>query len=112
MDLKTATSLLDAAVAKSSSMSKAMNIAVCDAGGHLIAFRRMDGAWLGSIDIAIKKAKTSALFGGLDTMTFGELVRQMNLQGIEQTTGGLVTFGGGVSVSSGGKIVGAIGVSG
>lgn len=77
-----------------------------------MAFRRMDGAWLASIDIAIKKAKTSALFGGLDTMVLGDAVRQMNLQGIEQTTGGLVTFGGGVSVLSDGKVLGAIGVSG
>ena len=44
-------------------------------GGHLVAFTKMDGAWLGSIDIAIKKAKTSALFGGLPTMQLGDLVR-------------------------------------
>ena len=54
--------VLDAARRKAAEMDLKMDIAVVDAGGNLKAFARMDGAWLGSIDIAVKKAKTARYF--------------------------------------------------
>src|SRR5918998_1262349 len=64
--------VLNAALQKAEETDTLMNIAVVDAGGNLKAFARMDNAWLGSIDIAIKKARTARLFD-LPTETIGEL---------------------------------------
>jgi uncharacterized protein GlcG (DUF336 family) len=90
-----------------------MNIAVVDEGGNLKTFRRMDGAWLGSIDIAIKKARTAVLFS-MRTGDIGTLSQPGgSLYGIEHTNGGLVTFPGGeLLIDSIGNIIGGIGVSG
>ena len=90
-----------------------MNIAVLDAGVHLKAFARMDGALLGSIDIALGKAKTAALFG-LNTEVVGEFSKPGGTSpGLEQTNGGLVVFAGGVPIrDAGGALIGAVGVSG
>ncbi|MCU1406723.1 MAG: hypothetical protein JWQ43_3026 [Glaciihabitans sp.] len=103
---------IDAAVQKAISTDTKMNIAVVDSGAHLKAFRRMDGAWLGSIDIAITKARTSALF---ETVT-GDLGASSQPGGplfnIELSNGGLITFPGGVPIVIDGEIVGAVGVSG
>jgi uncharacterized protein GlcG (DUF336 family) len=72
-----------------------MNIAVVDAGGNLKAFRRMDGAWLGSIDIAIKKARTARYFD-MNTGDIGQLSQPGGpLFNIEVSNGGLITFPGG-----------------
>jgi uncharacterized protein GlcG (DUF336 family) len=105
--------VIDAAIKKALATETKMNIAVVDAGGNLKAFARMDGAYLGSIDIAIKKARTSRFFdaptGALGTMTQpgGPLF------GLEETNDGLVTFAGGLPLrNSGGDVIGAIGVSG
>ncbi len=90
-----------------------MNIAVLDAGVHLKTFARMDGALLGSIDIAIGKAKTAALFG-LNTEVIGEFSKPGGTSpGLEQTNGGLVVFAGGVPLhDASGALIGAVGVSG
>lgn len=105
--------VIDAAIKKAQTTDTKMNIAVVDAGGNLKAFVRMDGAYLGSIDIAIKKARTSRFFdaptGALGTMTQpgGPLF------GLEETNDGLVTFAGGLPLkNSKGVVVGAVGVSG
>lgn len=91
----------------------AMNIAVVDAGGNLKAFTRMDGAWLGSIDISIKKARTARYFD-MATGSIGELSQPGGpLFNIEVSNGGLITFPGGLPLQSAdGTIIGAIGVSG
>lgn len=90
----------------------AMNIAVVDAGGNLKAFTRMDGAWLGSIDISIKKARTARYFD-MATGSIGELSQPGGpLFNIEVSNGGLITFPGGVLLTVDGEIVGAVGVSG
>ena len=90
----------------------AMNIAVVDAGGTLKAFTRMDGAWLGSIDISIKKARTARYFD-MATGSIGELSQPGGpLFNIEVSNGGLITFPGGVLLTVDGEIVGAVGVSG
>lgn len=102
-----------AAVAKSSEINTKMDIAVVDAGGNLKAFARMDGAWLGSIDIAMKKAKTARNFD-MATGEIGKLSQPgQPLYQIEVSNGGLITFPGGVPIKTAdGTVIGAIGVSG
>jgi uncharacterized protein GlcG (DUF336 family) len=104
---------LKAAEGKAIAQKTLMNIAVVDAGGNLKAFARMDGAFLGSIDISIKKAVTARYFN-MSTKQFGELSQPgQPLFGIEVTNGGLVIFGGGdVIKDKSGMVIGAIGVSG
>jgi len=90
-----------------------MDIAVVDAGANLTAFIRMDGAFLGSIDIAIKKAKTARFFD-MPTGKVGELTQPgQPLFNIEFSNDGLITFPGGLPLKDkNGNIIGAIGVSG
>jgi uncharacterized protein GlcG (DUF336 family) len=90
-----------------------MNIAVVDAGANLTAFARMDDAWLGSLDISIRKAKTARFFD-MPTGSIGQLSQPGgSLFGIEHSNGGLITFPGGVPIKNEeGKVIGAIGVSG
>jgi uncharacterized protein GlcG (DUF336 family) len=90
-----------------------MNLAVLDAGAHLKAFIRMDGAVLGSLDIAIGKAKTAALFG-MPSESVGEFCKPGGPSpGLELTNGVLVVFAGGLPVrTQGGLLIGALGVSG
>lgn len=90
-----------------------MDIAVVDAGGNLKAFVRMDGAWLGSIDIAIRKARTARYFD-MPTGAIGELSQPGKpLYQIEASNGGLITFPGGVPLhDQAGNVIGAVGVSG
>ena len=90
-----------------------MNIAVVDAGANLKAFLRMDDAWLGSIDIAIKKARTARFFD-MPTGAIGQLSQPGgSLYNIEHSNGGLITFPGGLPIkNAASRIIGAIGVSG
>jgi uncharacterized protein GlcG (DUF336 family) len=90
-----------------------MNIAVLDSGAHLKAFARMDGALIGSIDIALGKAKTSALFG-MASEALGEFCKPGGTSpGLELTNGTLVVFAGGVPIrDDSGVVIGAVGVSG
>ena len=108
-----AQAVVDAAATKATELNTKMNIAVVDAGLNLKAFLRMDGAWLGSIDIAIKKARTSRSFD-MPTGDLGKLSQPGgDLFNIEHSNGGLVTFPGGMPLrSKDGNIIGAIGVSG
>jgi uncharacterized protein GlcG (DUF336 family) len=105
--------ILDTALQKATEVETLMNIAVVDAGGNLKAFSRMDGAWLGSIDIAIRKARTARLFD-MDTGEIGALSQPGGpLFNIEVSNGGLITFPGGIPLrDESGQVVGAIGVSG
>lgn len=111
--LSEAQTAVDAAVRKSRELGTRMNITVVDAGGNLKAFVREDGAWLGSIDIAIKKARTARFFS-METGDLGALSQPGGpLYNIEVSNGGLITFPGGVPLRNGeDEIVGAIGVSG
>jgi len=113
MTLAQANAAVAAAVAKAEQLAVKMNIAVVDAGANLKAFARMDGAWLGSIDIAIRKARTARFFD-MDTGEIGKLSQPGGpLFGIEHSNGGLISFPGGVPIRSrNGTIIGAIGVSG
>ena len=111
--LQQAQAAMEAARQKSLELDLKMNIAVVDAGANLVAFARMDGAWLGSLDISIKKAKTARYFD----MPTGDLGKASQPGGplfnIEVSNGGLITFPGGELIKDGeGTIIGAIGVSG
>jgi uncharacterized protein GlcG (DUF336 family) len=107
-----AQSVITAAMAKATSINVPMNIAVLDAGGHLKSFLRMDDAVLGSIDIAMKKARTSVLFNANSEAVWEYCKPGAPAHGLELTNGVLVTFGGGVPLRSGKELLGAIGVSG
>jgi len=112
LSLSQAHAIVAAAVEKAAAINTKMDVAVVDAGGNLKAFVRMDGAWLGSIDIAIKKAKTARYFD-MPTGAIGELSQPGKpLYQIEVSNGGLITFPGGVPIKMGDTIIGAIGVSG
>jgi uncharacterized protein GlcG (DUF336 family) len=91
----------------------AVCLVVCDAAGHLKAFARMDRAWLGAIDVALRKAKTSVLFEA-ETQLIWEVSRpEAQAHGLESSNGGLITFAGGIPLrTAAGEILGAIGVSG
>ncbi|CAL9474321.1 hypothetical protein SUDANB6_02904 [Streptomyces sp. enrichment culture] len=104
---------VEAGIAKADEIGVAMNIAIVDNGGHLIQFSRQDGAWLGSIDIAMKKAKTAVLFR-MPTSVIGEISQPGGpVYGIEHSNAGLVTFGGGLPITDeDGNVIGAVGVSG
>jgi uncharacterized protein GlcG (DUF336 family) len=104
---------IHAAHQKALDMGVKMNIAVVDAGANLTAFIRMDDAWLGSLDISIKKAKTARFFD-MPTGAIGGLSQPGgSLFGIEHSNSGLITFPGGIPImDSGNRVIGAIGVSG
>ena len=111
--LEQARKVVDAAIQKSNELGVKMNIAVVDAGTNLVAFNKMDDAWLGSIDISQKKARTARYFN-MDTGIIGQLSQPGgSLYNIEHSNGGLITFPGGVVIKDGsGEIIGAVGVSG
>ena len=113
VNLEHAEKAIEAARKKAIALKTQMCIAVVDSGANLKAFMRMDDAWVGSIDIAIKKAKTACFFG-MATGLLGQLSQPGKpLYGIEHSNDGLITFPGGVPiVDEDGVLVGAIGVSG
>src|ERR1700733_5544270 len=113
MTLDKAQLVVKAAVAKAKEIGQPMNVAVVDAGANLTAFTRMDGAWLGSIDIAINKAFTAKAFD-ISTQALGE-----NSQPGDQFFGihvsnhtRVMIFAGGLPIKENGQVVGAVGVSG
>ncbi|RXF74148.1 GlcG/HbpS family heme-binding protein [Hansschlegelia zhihuaiae] len=111
--IENAGAAIKAAIEKAKAIDTFMCVAVVDSGADLKAFHRMDDAWVGSIDIAIKKAKT-AVFFGMPTGEIGKLSQPGGpLFGIEHSNGGLITFPGGLPiVDKDGVMIGAIGVSG
>ncbi|WP_233204305.1 heme-binding protein [Cryobacterium sp. Y62] len=105
--------IITAAEAKASEIGQPMNIAVADAGGNLISHVRMDGAWLGGIDISINKAFTARAFD-IQTKDLGDN-SQPNQQyyGIHASNHGrIMIFAGGIPLTRDGEVVGAVGVSG
>lgn len=111
--LEQAEKIISTAKEQARELDTKMNIAVVDAGANLVAFARMDGAWLGSLDISIKKAKTARFFD-MNTGAVGELSQPGgSLYNIEHSNQGLITFPGGIPIkNASGQIIGAIGVSG
>ena len=113
LSLEQAQAVVSAALAAAEEQGTKMDIAVVDAGGNLKAFTRMDGAWLGSIDIATTKARTARYFD-MPSEELGALSQPGGpLYGIEVSNGGLITFPGGLPLKAeDGTVIGAIGVSG
>ena len=111
--IEAAAKAIEAARKKAIAIKTQMCIAVVDSGGNLKAFTRMDDAWVGSIDISIKKARTARYFD-MATGTIGELSQPGGpLFNIEVSNGGLITFPGGLPLhDEDGTVIGAIGVSG
>jgi uncharacterized protein GlcG (DUF336 family) len=113
ISLGQAEAAIKAAKEKALELNTLMNIAIVDSGTNLVAFAHMDNAWLGSIDISQKKARTARYFN-MPTGKIGELSQPGGpLYNIEHSNGGLITFPGGLPiVNAQGTIIGAIGVSG
>ncbi len=113
LNLADARTIIAAAEKRAAEIGQPMNIAVVDGGGNLIAHVRMDGAWMGSIDISINKAWTSRAFD-IQTKDLGDNSQPtQQFFGIHASNGGKVMiFAGGVPLSHDGVVVGAIGVSG
>jgi uncharacterized protein GlcG (DUF336 family) len=111
--LSTGQAVVEAARAKATEIGVPMNVAVVDEGGNLVAFARMDDAWLGSIDIAQGKAFTARAFD-MPTKELAPLAQPGGpLYGIEASNAGrIIVFAGGIPLVSGDRVVGAIGVSG
>lgn len=105
--------IIAAAAAEAEAIGVPMNVAVLDSGANLKSFLRMDGALLGSVDIALKKARTAALFA-MKTEAVGEFCKPGGTSpGLESTNGGLVVFAGGIPLRArDGSLIGAVGVSG
>jgi uncharacterized protein GlcG (DUF336 family) len=105
--------MIERACTHAATIEVPMNIAVTDGGGHLLAFARMDGAILGSIDIALTKAKTSILFDGPSENLWEFCKPGGPAPTTELTNGGPIPYAGGVAPhDDGGALIGAIGVSG
>ena len=113
MTLERARQVIAAAEQKAADIGQPMNIAVVDAGGNLVSHVRMDGAWLGSIDISINKAYTARAFD-MATSDLAPMAQSGEpLFGINTTNGGrVVIFAGGIPLVEAGEIAGAVGVSG
>ncbi len=113
LTLDKAEKIIAAAKKKAIKMKVKMNISVVDAGANLVAFVRMDGAWLGSADISLKKAKTARFFD-MNSGEIGKLSQPGgSLYSIEHSNGGLISFPGGIPLNNEeGEVIGAIGVSG
>jgi uncharacterized protein GlcG (DUF336 family) len=111
--LEEARRIIAAAEKKAQDIDSPSNIAVVDEGANLVAFARMDGAWIGSIDIAQKKAFTSRAFD-IETKALASMSQSGDqFFGIHVSNNGKVMiFAGGIPLSRGGVVVGAIGVSG
>src|SRR5919109_3340650 len=108
-----AQTVIDAAESKAAELGVPVIIAVCDAGAHLKAFTRMDGALLGSIDIALKKARTSALFQANSEAVWQYCKPGAPAPALELSNDGLAPFAGGVPLrGTDGELLGAVGVSG
>ena len=111
--LEDAMRIITAARKKAVDVGQPMNIAVADSGGHLVAHVRMDGAWLGSIDISINKAFTARAFDIATKDLATQSQPGAQFYGIHVSNGGRVMiFAGGIPLKRAGKVVGAIGVSG
>jgi len=113
ISLADARRVIDAGVAKATEIGQPANIAVADAGGNLLAFVRMDEAWLGSIDIAISKAFTSRAFN-IETGQLAQFAQPgQQFYGINASNHGrIMIFAGGIPLKVKDVVIGSVGVSG
>ncbi len=113
LTLDEAERIIDGAQRKAAELATAVTVVVVDAGGHLVALRRMDGAGFPTVEIARDKALTAAGFGA-DTDQLAQSVGQMPAftSGIQIAGGWLRFVGGGIPLRRDGQLLGAIGISG
>jgi uncharacterized protein GlcG (DUF336 family) len=113
ISLNEALAVITAARQKAEDIGVMMDIAVVDAGNNLTAFARMDGAWQGSIDIAINKAYTARAFD-MSSADLGKISQPGEMCfGIHASNDlRVIIFGGGIPLQRDGRIIGALGVSG
>ena len=112
INLNEARQVIQLARAKAIQLNVNVNIAVLDTTGNLKAFERMDNAFLGTIDLALKKAKTASLFR-MSSEAVGEFLKpEAGAYGMVNTNGGLIGFAGGLPINKEKEIIGYIGVSG
>jgi len=112
INLNESRQVVQQARAKAIQLNVNVNIAVLDTAGHLKIFERMDDAFLGSMDIAMKKAKTASLFRTSSENVGQYLKPEAGTYGMTATNGGLVGFAGGLPILKNKDIIGYIGVSG
>ncbi len=113
VSLDDAQRMIAAGRAKAEEISSPSNIAVVDAGGNLVAHARMDGAWIGSVDIAINKAFTARALDVSTEELAADAAPGNQFYGVHASNHGrIMIFAGGIPVQQGGQIVGAVGVSG
>jgi uncharacterized protein GlcG (DUF336 family) len=111
--IEQARKIIAAGEARAQEIGVSVNIVVLDAGTHLKAFARMDGAVLGSIDVAIGKARTAALFEARSDAVWEYCKPGAPAPGLGRSNGGLMTFAGGIPlIGANGAMIGAVGVSG
>lgn len=113
LTLAQARTVVDAAEQKATAIGQPMNIAIVDAGGNLVTHARMDGAWIGSVDISINKAFTARAFD-LPTKDLADNAQPgQQFYGINASNAGrIMIFAGGIPLTSGSEVIGAVGVSG
>lgn len=112
LTLERAFAVIEAARRKADEVGVAVNVAVVDAGNNLVAFARMDGALLGSIDVALGKAHTARAFN-METGDLAHLVQPgQPLFGLQSARPETIVFGGGIPLANADVVVGAVGVSG
>ncbi len=115
LSLEMAKKMADACEAMAKTEGWNLNIAVVDAGADLLLFRRMPNAFLGSVDIAIGKAETSARFPfptrAIANIAYGEDGKGGRVPGIVHVDG-IIAFAGGLPIKAGDALIGAIGTSG
>ena len=113
VSLEDAQRVIAAGIASASEIRQPMNVAVVDAGGALVAHARMDGAWIGSVDISINKAFTAHAFDIATADLAGPSQPGEQFYGINVSNGGrIMIFAGGIPLVADGQVVGAVGVSG
>ena len=112
LSLSDAKRMLEAAEGKADELGIAYNVAVVDAGGHLVVFSRQDGALVGSIDLAVNKAFTARIFDNTTEALGVASQPTAPLYGIQHSNcGRVVIFGGGIPVMRNGAVIGAVGAS-
>jgi glc operon protein GlcG len=108
--LARAEALIDATVAEAKRHDWKLNVAVVDSGGNLVAFQRMDGAQLGSIQVSEHKARAAVLYRR-ETKVFENAIQEKNAYYV-MTLDGVIGSRGGMPIVEGGKLIGGIGCSG
>ncbi|HYL03426.1 MAG TPA: heme-binding protein [Steroidobacteraceae bacterium] len=110
ISLERARAVIAATIAEARRRDWKLNVAVVDSGGNLVAFERMDGAQLASIQVSEHKARAAAAYRR-ETRVFEEAIQQKGLHYV-MTLDGVIASRGGIPLVEGGKLIGAVGCSG